>query len=171
MLVSVSFGESVASDSDSDTKILLTSRFILWDTNEKMIDPEFKIHIVYQNETYNNTGYYKITINQDTYNGTVNNFTTVHILLNNTEVINQLSVSINNHTVYTVNYIVVISGVSKSNVRRSVSEWLISLNPLEWRSKEWNIFFAVIVASFITVPLALRYAKVYRKRKGVVEVK
>jgi len=171
MLVSVSLGESVASEPETDTKILLTSRFILWDSNEKMIDPIFDIHILYFNSTFNNTGYYQIRINEYQYNGTVMNYTLVHIVLNNTEMINQLSVSINNHTVYTVNNIIVITGMSQNSIRRIVSDWLISLNPLEWKAKEWNIFFAVIVASLLTVPLALRYARVYNKRKGVTVVK
>lgn len=170
LLVIGSFG-SIASESNTDTKILLTSRFILWDTNEKMIDPNFDIHILYFNYTNNNTANYEIIIDNEKWDGIVINYTTVHIYINNSDKINSIIININNNTVYTVNDIVVITGLSGNNVFRAVSEFLISLNPFEWSSKEWNIFFGVVIASLLTLPISLRFVKYYKKKFGVTVIK
>ena len=162
---------SIASQPITETKILLTSRFILWDANEKMIDTNFDIHILYFNSTNNNTANYEINIDNNIYTGIVVNYTYIHIQLNNTEKINSIIININNNTVFSEKNIHVISGISFDSVRRAVSEFLISLNPFEWSAKEWNIFFSVIVASLIMLPISLRLVKYYKKKHGVRVIK
>jgi len=164
-------GESIASNPIAETKIYFTSRFILWDENEKMIDNHFQIHIHFKNETLNDTAYYNIRIDDLIYNGTFQYYESISINITDKQILSMIDISINNRSIYTVYGVTVISGVTKSNIERSISEFLISLNPLEWKEKEWNIFFAVIVASILTIPIALRFVKYFRAKRGVSEVK
>ena len=170
LLVIGSFG-SIASEPITDTKILLTSRFILWDEEEKMIDNNFEIHILYFNYTNNNTGNYEITIDNEKFEGIVINYTSIPIYINNSDKINSIIIKVNNNTVYTVSNIYIIKGVSGKSVWKGISEFLISLNPFEWSAKEWNIFFSVVIASLISLPISLRFVKYYKKKHGVRVIK
>lgn len=162
---------AIADNLDSDTKIILSSRFILWDKNEKMIDNNFNINIIYYNITNNHTTNYDISVDELKYNGTFQYFISIPINLTNKEVINSIIVIVNNKTVFNINYIIIMRGITGNSVKRGISEFLISLNPFEWEAKEYNIFFGVIVASLISVFISLRTVKHYRKKKGVSEVK
>ena len=164
------FSGVAVSEPIDDSKIILTSRFLLWDTNEKMIDSDFHIHMFYYNYTYNDTVSYDIRLNQLTYNGTFQYYKDIHIDLNNTERITNLKITFNNETVFDEYDIMVVNQITGSSIQKAISEWLISLNPAEWTAKEWNIFFGVIVASLISIPISLRFIKIYRKRKGVTVV-
>lgn len=161
----------VADDPSSIAYANITSRFILWDNSEKMLDPLFNINLIYFNQTYNNTAWYKIRINQDIYNDTFQGFTTVQFNLNTTEVIQILEVEINNVSVLTATGIIITKGVSKSSVQTGLKEWLISLSPFEWSKKEWDIFYGIIIASLLSVLIAYRIVKRHRKYRGVKEIK
>jgi len=170
VLGSINFN-TIADNPDSNTKIILSSRFILWDINEKMIDNDFDINIFYFNKTNNNTAYYNIKVDELNFNGTFENFISISINLTNKEIINIIEVSINNITVFNQHYIIVMEGITGSSVKRGISEFLISLNPFEWQAKEYNIFGSVLVASLIGVFISLKTVKYYRNKKGVSEVK
>lgn len=170
-LLLVGFSGMVASEPINDSKIILTSRFILWDSQEKMIDKSFVIHIVYHNYSNNHTATYNIDIDELHYNNSFTYYTTIPINLTNKEIINSIVIQVNNITVFNEHYIIIMEGITGNSVKRGISEFLISLNPFEWQAKEYNIFFGVIVASLISVFIALKSVKHYRKKKGVSEVK
>ena len=88
-----------------------------------------------------------------------------------TEVIQVLEVSINNESVLTATGIIVTEGVTAGSVRQGLKEFLISLSPFEWSKKEWHIFYAIITASLLSVLIAYRLVKRYRKFRGVKEIK
>lgn len=165
------FSGMVASEPNSDSKIILTSRFILWDLHEKMIDDSFVIHIIYQNYSNNHTTTYSIDIDELHYNNSFQYYTTVPINLTNKEIINSIVIQVNNITVLNERTIIIMSGITGNAVIRGISEFLISLNPFEWQAKEYNIFFGVLVASLISIFISLKTVKHYRKKKGVSEVK
>ena len=162
--------ESVASNPVADTEILLTSRFILWDEFEKMIDNDFKIHIIFENETSNHTAYYEVLINDLNYSGMVEHYTVIDVSLNNTEIAS-IIINIDNITIYQVYDLIIIEGFTGGHVKRGLDEWLISLNPLEWSNFQWNIFFSVVSAFIVSIFVSLKLVKYYRKRKKVTVVK
>jgi hypothetical protein len=163
--------KSVAGQSIVDSQILITSRFILWDENEKMIDTKFNINIIYLNQINNNTAYYNITIDNDYYSGIVDKFISIPINASNKSNIGLIMIKVNNETVFTENNIQVLTGVSGKSVSRGLSEYLISLNPFEWRTKEFSIFYGLLVSFFLSIFFAYNLAKYYKKRKGVSEIK
>ena len=162
---------AIADNLNSDTKIILSSRFILWDETEKMIDNDFNINIFYYNEPNNHTAFYNIYVDELNYNGTFQYFTFISVNLTNKDIINSLIVKVNNETVFNENYIIIMTGITGNSVKRGIEEFLISLNPFEWEEMEYNIFFGVIIASLISVFISLRTVKYYRVKKGVREVK
>lgn len=169
VLGSINFN-AIADNPDSNTKIILSSRFILWDEKEKMIDNDFNINIYHYNITNNHTANYNIYVDELHYNGTFQYFISIPINLTNKEIINNIRILINNLTVFNVNYILIMEGITGKSVKRGIDEFLISLNPFEWEAKEYNIFFGVIVASLISVFIALKTVKYYRVKRGVREV-
>lgn len=171
VLGSINFSfNAIADNPNSDTKIILSSRFILWDANEKMIDNNFHINIYYYNISNNHTANYNIYVDELNFNGTFQYFKSIPINLTNKEIINSIVVKINNETVFNANYILIMEGITGRSVRRGFDEFLISLNPLDWEAKEYNIFFGVIVASIISIFIALKTVKHYRVKRGVREV-
>lgn len=170
VLGSINFN-AIADNPNSNTKIILSSRFILWDENEKMIDNDFNINIFYYNITNNHTANYNIKVDELKYNGTFQYFISIPINLTNKEIINSIIVIVNNKTVFNANTILIMEGITGSSVKRGIDEFLISLNPLKWKEMEVNIFAGVIVASLISVFIALRTVKYYRVKLGVREVK
>lgn len=169
VLGSINFN-AIADNPDSNTKIILSSRFILWDETEKMIDNDFNINIFYYNITNNHTANYNINVDELKYNGTFQYFISIPINLTNKEVINSIIVIVNNRTVFNENYILIMDSITGKSIKRGIDEFLISLNPFEWQEMEYNIFFGVIIASLISVFIALRTVKYYRVKRGVREV-
>ena len=164
-------GINVNANPISDSKVILTSRFILWDKYEKMIDNNFTLHLFYNNNTINNTAYYNITLDEYYYSGFIDTYKSFDFNFSNREIIMKITVKIENQTVFSANEIIIVEGITQSHVKRGISEFLISLNPLEWKSKEWNIFYAVIIASLISIVIALRMVRYYKIKKGVTEIK
>lgn len=169
--VSVLSHYAVADDIATGSYTFITSRFILWDTTEKMIDPTFNINMVYINNSNNHTAYYEIKINDMEYNGSFEMFYTQNITLNNTENIMLFEVKINNITTISAEDINVIKGVNKRGISRSRQPFTINLSPFEWEAMEWNIFLSICTASLISIFIGYRLVLRYRKIRGVREVK
>ena len=112
-----------------------------------------------------------INVDELNYNGTFQYFISIPINLTNKEIINIIIVIINNKTVFNVNTIIIMERITGKSIKRGLDEFLISLNPFQWQEMEYNIFFGVIVASLISVFIALRTVKYYRVKLGVREVK
>jgi hypothetical protein len=161
---------AVAELPDSDTKVYLTSRFILWDKYEKMIDDRFDIHIHYYNDSDNYTFYYEIIVDNNIKSGYSSYYKSMNINVNDSDYINNLEVKINNETVFSGYDIVVITDIKQDQIERVDDSWLISLNPMEWRNKEWKIFFAVICSGIVSMVISFTTVKAYRKFKGVKKI-
>ena len=171
VLVSGIPSSCVADDPSSIAYANVTSRFILWGSDEKMIDPQFSLNLFYFNSSMNHTGWYRIHIDDDVYNDTFQGFVSIPFNYNMTEVIGFMEVEINNESVLTARGIVITEGVTAGSVRQGLKEFLISLSPFEWSKKEWHIFYAIITASLLSVLIAYRLVKRYRKFRGVKEIK
>ena len=151
-------------------KIFLQSDFILWRDNEKMMDSNFTINIVYfgnntENNTENNT--YLIQINNNEYQGTFNNFYSKNFLLKNESVIFNLKISVNEEIIMEETNIILVDGIDASSIIEKppidYSNWL---NPIEWNKKQWNIFFAIVLSAIFSSFIAYRLVKRYRKTHG-----
>lgn len=151
----------------SQSSFHIESRFILWDDYEKMIDNEFSIHLYYINQSYNNTFTYSIIINYDLYEGINNTHHIQNISLSNNDVISYMEIKINNETLLKAYNIRIVSGVSSSGIKRSLSDFTISLSPFEWNAKERNIFYSVIVGALISLFLSFSIVKSYRMKYGI----
>jgi len=156
-----------AENPNTSTHIFIESRFKLWDSNEKMIDENFQIHIVYTNISHNNTFSYYIQINNEIYNGTTNYYYFLDIHLNNGENINTLLIKINNETALHETNIKIIGGVSGSGIKRSIEPFTISLSPFQWNLAERNIFYSVIIGAIISIFFGFRIVKFYRAKNGI----
>lgn len=162
----IAFKNVNANTSISD--YFIESRFMLWDSNEKMLDENFNIHIFYINETNNNTFHYYIRIDNDIYTNVTTYHYNVSIHKNSRDIINVLEIRINNETILFANNIKILSGVSESGIRRSVSDYLISLSPFEISSKLKNVFYSSIVGAILGLFLAFRIIKKYRAKYGMI---
>lgn len=165
------FGFSANAKPITISNFYIESRFILWDDNEKMIDNDFTIHLYYINESNNNTGFYKVIINNDIYNDTFNTYSFINIHMNNNDIINIFKIEINNETLLDIKNIQIISGIDGHGIKRTVSQYVISLSPFEWTAKERNIFLSFIVSTIISMVMAFRLLKYYRKKNGVKIIK
>lgn len=149
----------------------IESRFILWDSSEKMLDNEFSIIMIDFNSSVNHSSSYEITINENVYNGSFNQFYRENITLNNTEFIYLLEVKINGNTTLRAEDIIIMSGVDGSTIHIGSQPFGITFSPSEWRAIEWSIFFALMLSGFLSIWLAYRVVKFKRIHGGVKEWK
>ena len=153
-------------DLPEDTSIFFQSRFILWDSGEKMIDNDFNITFV----TYNsNIHKYLINIDEITYNGTYVNYTTVEITFNYSQ-INILTIDIDDIQVFSTTDIRVTSGVTRSRIDNFIEPHIIKFLPFELTKFEWNLVYSGIVGAILCLPTAYFVVKWYRKRRGAQKV-
>ena len=171
LLVSGLPGRAIGDGLDPNTKIIITSRFVLWDSTEKMIDPIFTIHMFYFNITNNHTAFYVIRINENTYPGIFQVNKSIDFNINYTDVILLIQVDINNETVLSASNIYVTDGITQGGIRRIREPFGITLTPWEWSAKEWNIFFGIFSASLLSILVGYRMVTKYRKHRGVIEIK
>lgn len=162
---------AVADDSDNNAYAIITSRFILWDSNEKLLDPHFSIHVFDFNTSVNHTSFYGILINENEYNNSFINHAKINFNMTGIEEIYKLTIAINNKTVMTALDIDIVGGVSENQVKQPYEPFTINLSPLEWSAKEWNIFLAIVGATILGMIFAYRRVKNYRKYRGVREWK
>lgn len=147
--------------------IYIDSRMKLWDTNEKMLDKDFNITIIYINETTNNSFNYYIKINNNEYSGIANltyfkNFTII-----NTDLLTHFEIKINNITYIKETGIIITSGITQDSIRNAGTPFTLNLKPSEWSKMEWNIFFALIFSGVIGMIITYRLIKRIRKKSGV----
>lgn len=152
------------SDIANSPSIFIDSRFKLWDSNEKMLDKNFNITIIYVNES---GFYYNIIINENNYSGMANLSYTNSFWLNETDIITLLEIQINNNTIFKENNIIITSGITQSVIDTGLSPFTINLKPSEWTQKEWNIFWSIFLGSILSFYIAFRIIKKYRKLHGV----
>ena len=79
-------------------------------------------------------------------------------------------IKIDNKTVVNEKNINVISGITSGEIRKGVSQFTINLSPLEWNSKQWNIFYSLIISSLISMFISYRGLKYYRKKNGIRKI-
>ena len=151
-----------------DTTVFVQSRFILWDTTEKMIDKNFNITLISWNitNTYNN---YSIQVGNMNYNGTFINHYILNITFNNS-IINVLKVTINEKICLYANNVRVVSGVSHAAITNLVETYKIEFLPFELTKFEWNLIWSGVVGVIICLPTAYFTVKYYRKYRGAREV-
>lgn len=162
---------AIGENPETSTHFFIESRFKLWDSSEKMIGESFIIHLLYYNNSNNNTFSYYIQINNEIYNGTENYYLSQEIRLNNGDIINTLTIKINGETVLSESNIRVIGGVSSAGIKRSIESFTISLSPFLWTLKERNIAFSVLTSGIIGVLLGFPIIKIYRSKNGITEIK
>lgn len=158
---------AVAENPETATTYFIESRFKLWDNSEKMLDENFNIHILYYNNSNNNTYSYYIQINNDIYRNITQYHTIIPIHLNNGQMINTFIIKVNNETILSETNIRIIGGVSGSGIKRSIEPYTISLSPLQWTNVERNIFSSVIIAGIMSIFLGFRLVKFYRSKNGI----
>ena len=149
-----------------DTATFFQSRYILWDSTEKIIDPDFNITLIaFDNETH----YYNIIIHNQIYIGNY----TYYKLLNftfNYSTMSELSIQIDNRShIYATN-IRVIGGVTAEKVLPHIEPFVIEFLPWELTQYEWDLFYSGVVAALIALPTVHFGVKYYRRRRGAVEV-
>jgi len=166
MLLSGLGGVAVAAEPGGDPTVWLNSRFILWDNYEKMIDSNFTIVLSLVNESRNHTGYYEIQVDNLYYNGTFQYLETFPFDLENVTSIGLMLVRVDNETLISAQNVIVRNGVTTNQIYNPGDPWLVSLNPMEWRAKEWNIFFSVVTAALVSVIIAYRLVTKYRRYSG-----
>lgn len=155
----------------SNSIYYIESDFILWRDNEKAIDPNFTIHLIYNNYTVNNSFTYYIRLNNNIYNGTANFNYSQPIKMNDRDIISIFEIKINNQTLANFRNIRIIGGVDQSGISRAVSQYTISLSPFQWTLKGRNIFYSVIVGGILCVLISYRLVLRYRKKHGVKIIK
>ena len=152
---------------------IISSRFMLWDSNEKLIDPQFSINMFNLNQSVNSTVYYEITINDNITIGTFNINHTINYDVSDTdtEIIFIMTVKLNNITSLEADNIIIIDGFNSSGISSNREPFLVSFTPWGWSAKEWNIFFAVIVGGLVSSLVSFRLVKRYRKYSGFKVIK
>lgn len=158
---------AVAENPETATIFYIESRFKLWDNTEKMLDESFTIHLIYYNNSNNNTYSYYIQINNDIYKNTTQYHTIIPIHLNNGQIINIFIIKINNETILSESNIRIIGGVSGDGIKRSIEPYTISLSPLQWNNVERNIAFSVVFSGVLSIFLGFRLVKFYRSKNGI----
>lgn len=148
-------------------QIYIDSRLKLWDINEKMLDKNFNITIIYLNESNNNSFNYKITVNNLIYEGNSTLYHLQNFTITDTDIIFKFQVIINNITYLDESEIIITSGVNGSDIVNAGKPFTINLKPSEWNALEWNIFFALVFAGIIGMFITYRLIKRIRKKNGV----
>lgn len=173
MAISIIWADFVSADDTKDiaiSSIFIDSRFKLWDSSEKILDGKFNITIFYFNKSVNNTAYYKIDLDNNISEGFFTDFIINQYSINES-MIHYIKIYINNKTVYYVNNIIITNGVTKSTIDYANNVWTINLNPSEWSKKERSIFYAVVLASLLSVLIAYRITSKNRKNRGITTYK
>jgi hypothetical protein len=160
-----------AAQLDKPAKSIITARFILWDTQEKMIDNDFQIHLFTYNASSNYSSSYVIKINEQVMTGNFTFNTTVDISLTNTEIISLFQIYIDDVLIMQAENIIVIKGITGAGIKQSATAFLIELNPLEWSRQKWSIFWAMMTAFIFAIYPSYKIVKAYRRHRGVQEIK
>ena len=148
------------------TKIFIQSRFLLWDTHEKMIDGEFNITLIsYDNQTH----LYNIKLDEISYNGSYTYFTVIDIKYNYS-VINTLIVFIDGNRSFEAYDIQIAEGISRGFISNLIETIKIEFLPIELTRFEWNLVISGIVGALICLPVSYFTVKYYRKYRGAKEV-
>ena len=159
---------AISGQSTPDNFIFIQSRFMLWDTYEKMMDNNFNITLInYENSTMNNS--YEIYINKDIYYGNFTGFIILPFMRNESSI--SIIVKMNNDTKMIESNIRIVKGITPNAIDRIDTSPFITINPLEWGKRQWNIFFAVVFSALVSVLIAYLIVVRYRKFKGVMEIK
>lgn len=155
-----------------DTLYFIQSRFMLWDTYEKMIDSNFTITLVNTNLTSVNNSY-KILLNDLAYEGVFNQSVSVNFDLNASySKIHSMSLFVNDVKLAEFYDIVISRGINQNTINQgSALANLISMSPLEWSQAEWSVFFAVVCGGLFAVLIAYRLVTKYRTARGVRVIK
>lgn len=148
----------------------IDSRFILWDTNEKMIDAKFNITIIYFNVSNNHSSNYDIIVDGISKKG---NFTFSHTEFYNITTKQSINIKIvvDEKIILDAYSISLTSGVSESRINQAKEPFTLNLSPFEWSKMEWNIFYAIVLCSMFSLLISYRIVKRYKQTKGFVEVK
>lgn len=150
----------------------IDSEFMLWKDTEKMINSNFTVSLYYYYDNINlnisNSNIsYIIRVDNDIRTGNFTHNVKEFFNVSNGYTIRIFDIKINNETLLTANNIYVISGMTGDSIKRSFSQFLISLSPYEWTSKERNVFYAIITASLLSIVISYRGLKRYRKTHGI----
>lgn len=148
-------------------EIFIDSRLKLWDNNEKMLDKNFNITIIYLNESNNNSFNYEININDLSYKGNSTMYYLQNITISDTDFIFKFQVIINNITYLDESGIIITSGIQSSDIINAGKPFTINLRPSEWNSKEWNIFFGLAFSGLMGLPISYKLVKRIRKKNGI----
>ena len=150
---------------------IISSRFMLWDISEKMLDPQFTINMFNLNQSVNSSVYYEITINNNMRNGTFYSNHTINYDINYTEIIFLMTIKLNNITTLEAENIRLIDGLDGTHISTSREPFFLSFTPWEWTAKERNIFFAVLISGLVSSLVSFRLVKRYRKYSGYKVIK
>ena len=149
-----------------DTKIFIQSRFLLWDTHEKMIDGEFNVTFIsYDNQTH----LYNININEISYNGSYSYYTVVDINFNYST-INTFIILVDGNRSFEAYDIQVTDGISRGFIANLIETIKIEFLPFELTRFEWNLVTSGVVGAMICLPVSYFTVKYYRKYRGAKEV-
>lgn len=160
-------GVSAQSYITDSPHIFIESRFKLWDLNEKMLDKDFNITILYYNQSNNNSFNYKITLDENIYTGNSTYYYSQNFTIDNTDILFKMEIEINNITYLSETGILITSGITQSKIQNSGEPFTINLNPAEWSKKEWNIFFSLMFAGILGMIISYKLVKRIRKKHGV----
>lgn len=151
--------------------VLVDSSFKLWNTYEKALDKNFTVHIWMPGASNNSTNKYIIRVDNNYTNGSFFNHAQETFLVNNTKRIEVLEVIVNNETRLLATSIRILTGITQSQIDAGTSPFTINLLPSEWKSKEWGIFWSIIVSAIICSFISYRMVLRYRRARGVQEVR
>lgn len=167
------FSLLVSADSNfaDSPEIFINSRFKLWDENEKMLDKNFSITIIFLNESLNNSFEYSIKIDNNNINGSNEKSVTEYFDMNNTNIILILQIFVNNEIIFEAENIILTSGVNQNTINTGLSPYVISLNPSDWKSLERNIFISAIIGGLFSILISYRLVKRIRKSHGVKTIR
>lgn len=144
----------------------LSSRYILWDSYEKMIDPSFNITVYCFNSSSNFTAWFEIGIDNNITTGEFQFINTINFTIKRT-IINDLYVKINNKTYLSAQNILIAEGITTDNITPDNGHSLtINLLPSEWTKKEWNIFFGIVSSFLLSLPICYFGIKTSRQIVG-----
>lgn len=153
-----------------DTIILIDSNFKLINKFERALDKNFTIHIFIPGASNNSSYNYIIRVDNNTVNGSMNNYFKKSYLVNVSR-LSIIEVKVNNESRLLWTNIRIISGVTQQQIDNGASPFTINLLPSQWTSKEWKIFYSMIVSALICSFIAYRLVTSYRKARGVIEVR
>ena len=150
----------------ADTKIFIQSRFILWDTHEKMIDGDFNVTCIsYDNQTHS----YTVNVDDLSYNGSYQYFTVIDVHFNYST-INILEVIIDGNRSFGAYDIQVTKGLNRGIISDLIETIKIEFLPFELTRFEWNLVISGVVGAIICLPVSYFTVKYYRKYRGAKEV-